>query len=155
MRVTSMVAGLALVLAACGGEKPADGAMTSDGAAPAGTGAPAETTGATHDVDMTFENNEYKFVPAAFSAKPGDVIRFHNKLGGPHNVHFWADSIPAGAETAIAIDREMSPLVSELLTTEGEVVTVTLAGTAPAGEYRFTCDPHVAMGMNGMLTVAP
>ena len=81
MRVTSMVAGLALVLAACGGEKPADGAMTSDGAAPAATETPSATTGATHDVDMTFENNEYKFVPAEFSAKPGDVIRFHNKMG--------------------------------------------------------------------------
>lgn len=155
MRVTSMVAGLALVLAACGGEKPADGATTSDGAAPAGTEAPAATaTGATHDVDMTFENNEYKFVPAEFSVKPGDVIRFHNKLGGPHNVHYWADSIPAGAEAAISIDREMSPLVSELLTTEGEVVTVTLAGTAPTGAYHFTCDPHVAMGMHGVMTVA-
>ena len=154
MRVTSMVAGLALVLAACGGEKPADGAMTTGGEAPAGTEAPAAAAGATHDVDMTFENNEYKFVPAEFSAKPGDVIRFHNRQGGPHNVHFWADSIPAGADAAISIDREMSPLVSELLTTEGEVVTVTLAGTAPAGAYHFTCDPHVAMGMHGVLTVA-
>ncbi len=54
MRATTMVVGMALALAACGGkgeeQKPADGAP----AAPA----PAAATGATHEVAMDFDGKK-------------------------------------------------------------------------------------------------
>ena len=104
MRVTSMLAGLSFVLAACGGGEQKAGEQqtttTSDQAAPAGEAAPAGG-GATHDVNMVLEGSSYKFVPDQLTIKSGDVVRFHNVSGGPHNVSFWADSIPSGAADAL------------------------------------------------------
>lgn len=154
MRVTSMVAALAVVLAACGGEKKADDgqAAMTDSAAAAPAAAP-QTAGATHDVDMTMVDGQPRFVPAELTIKPGDAVRFINKEGGPHNVQFWADSIPSGAASAISMDRQMSPLESEMLVEQDAAVTVTFAANAPTGEYHFTCVPHGAMGMHGMIKV--
>lgn len=150
MRVTSMVAGLALMLAACGGgDQQADTqTTTADSAA-----APA-ATGTTHEVEMTMVGTDYRFVPAEFTVKPGDVVRFTNVKGAPHNVMFFADSIPSGAAAALnaGMPDQVAPLTSQMLVQLGEVITVSFAG-APTGEYAFTCQPHQAMGMNGKITV--
>ena len=155
MRVTSMVAALAVVLAACGGEKQPENAQAamsdSTAGAPAAT-APA-ATGTTHDVQMTMVNGEARFVPDEITVKPGDAIKFINGEGGPHNVHFWADSLPAGGADAISIDRQLAPLQSEMLVPVGDTITVTFGANAPTGEYPFTCDPHGAMGMHGEVKV--
>jgi plastocyanin len=157
MRVTSMVAGLALVVAACGGEKAADNQATTtppaDAAAPAAGGAQA-ATGATHDVNMVLEGTSYKFDPANTTVKAGDVVRFHNKSGGPHNVSFWADSIPAGAADPLkaGMADQMAPLEGPLLTEPDAVYKVSFAGT-PSGDYKFSCLPHLALGMKGKITV--
>ena len=153
MRVTSLVAGLAVVLAACGGGDKGASTTTADTAGTAMTPAPA-TAGATHDVDMIMESpTAYRFVPAELTVKAGDVIRYHNKSGGPHNVAFWSDSIPAGAEGAIQIADQMAPLTSNMVVEQDAIITVTLGATAPAGEYKYTCQPHSPMGMHGKLTV--
>ena len=90
MRMTSMVAGLALVLAACGGEKQSSDQQAAPGQE--GAPAPAATTpgaaGATHDVNMVLEGSQYKYVPDQLTIGPNDMIRYHNKSGGPHNVAF-------------------------------------------------------------------
>lgn len=158
MRVTSMVAGLALALSACaGGEKAADDQAAGDQAAntttpAAGAEAPA-ATGATHDVDMTLVDGQYRFVPEQLTIKAGDVVRYHNRQGGPHNVMFFADSIPSGAAAAIDAGMdESAPLTSQMAVTQDEIITVAFNG-APAGEYKYTCVPHQAMGMNGSVTV--
>jgi hypothetical protein len=53
MRVTSLVAGFALVLAACGGDKTANNqAAATDTATAAPAAAAPAATGATHDVEM-------------------------------------------------------------------------------------------------------
>src|SRR5690242_15239990 len=103
MRVTSMVAGLAIVLAACGGEKKAENQTTAAPEQPAAApaAAPAAGGGANHDVSMMLTGSTYKFDPSDLTIKAGDKITFHNKTGGPHNVSFWADSIPAGAADAL------------------------------------------------------
>ncbi len=114
MRVTSMLAGLAFVLAACGGGEqqagdqqtaaPDQAAPAGDaaagGAAPSGGATPA-AGGTTHDVNMVLEGSSYKYVPEQLTIKSGDVVRFHNVSGGPHNVSLWADSIPSGAAEAL------------------------------------------------------
>ena len=80
MRVTSMVAGLAIVLAACGGEKKAEEQTTTttpeQPAAEQPAAAPAAGGGAAHDVSMVLEGSTYKFDPAELTIKSGDVVNF-------------------------------------------------------------------------------
>ena len=125
MRVTSMLAGLAFVLAACGGEQKAgEQQTTTTPEQPGGDSAQPRAArcrrggGATHDVNMVLEGSTYKFVPDQLTIKSGDVVRFHNVSGGPHNVSFWADSIPAGAADALkaGMPDQMAPLEGSLLT---------------------------------------
>jgi plastocyanin len=156
MRMTSMVAGLAVVLAACGGEKktqeqPAAG--DSAGAAPPAAAAPA-ATGKTHDVNMVLDGSKYKYDPDNLTIQSGDVVRFHNKSGGPHNASFWPDSIPKGAADVLTknMPDQMAPLEGPLLTEPDAVYQVSFAG-APKGDYKFYCLPHLALGMRGKLTV--
>lgn len=151
-----MLVGLA-VLSGCGGggdsEQPAAGDTTQT--ATAGTGEAGGAT--THNVNMVLEGaTNYRFVPAELTVKPGDRVVFHNVSGGPHNVAFWPDSIPAGARQVLEpqIPNPIGPLSSELLVDPNATITISFAG-APAGEYKFTCTPHLAMGMNGKITVAP
>ena len=113
MKNISVVAGVAIMLAACGGDKDATPAAdTTQAAAPAP--APA---GATHVVNMVLEGTSYKFVPNELSVKVGDQVNFHNVSGGPHNVAFFADSIPAGAAGVIdpQFKDPLGPLSSALL----------------------------------------
>jgi plastocyanin len=156
MRMTSMVAGLAVVLAACGGEKKAQEQPAAGESA--GTAAPTATapaaTGKTHDVNMILDGSKYKYDPDNLTIQSGDVVRFHNKSGGPHNVSFWPDSIPKGASDALTktMPDQMAPLESPLLTEPDAVYQMSFAG-APKGEYKFYCLPHLALGMRGKLTV--
>ena len=154
MSKIAAVAGLAILMAACGGkgaETPA--ADTTQAAAPAP--APA-TAGATHDVNMVLEGTAYKFVPNDLSIKAGDQVVFHNVSGGPHNVAFWPDSIPAGAKEVIdpQLKDQIAPLSSALMVEPNATLAISFAG-APTGEYRFTCTPHMALGMHGKITVTP
>ena len=158
MRVTSMVAGLAFVLAACGGGEQKAGdqqtTATPDQAAPAAGEAAPAGGGTTHDVNMVLEGTSYKYVPDELAIKSGDVVRFHNVSGGPHNVSVWADSIPSGAAEVLkaGMPDQMAPLEGSLLTEPNAIYTVNFAG-APAGEYKYYCLPHLALGMKGKLKV--
>jgi plastocyanin len=168
MRVISTMAALGLVLAACGGEKKGTEGTTTDttattaapagdtsaAAAPAG-GAAAAGTGASHDVQMTMVNGQPRYQPEEIEVKPGDVVVFHNAEGGPHNVSFWADSIPSGASQALTsgMPDQTEPLHGPLLVEQGATYQVTIPAAAPAGEYKFYCMPHLAMGMKGELKV--
>jgi plastocyanin len=155
MRMTSMVAGLAVILAACGGEKktqdqPAAGGDTAGG--PASQSAAPAGTGKTHDVNMVLDGSKYKYDPDNLTIASGDVVRYHNKSGGPHNVSFWSDSIPSGAASAITVPEPMAPLSSKLVVAPDEVIEVKFTN-APAGEYKYFCTPHLALGMKAKLTV--
>ncbi len=154
MRTISALVGLAVMVACGGGEKQAEAAPgdTAQASAPANP-----SGGTTHDINMVLEGaSTYKFDPAEVTVKPGDRVVFHNVSGGPHNVAFWADSIPAGAKELIEpqMPNPIGPLSSELLLDPGATLAISFAN-APAGEYKFTCTPHMAMGMHGKITVAP
>lgn len=164
--MTSMVAGLTLVLAACGGEqKSGGGEQQSTGSpdsapsanAPAANAPAANApagTGKTHDVKMLLEGSKYIYDPENLTIQSGDLVRYHNISGGPHNVSFWTDSIPSGAADALkkTMPNQMAPLEGPLLTEPNAVYEISFAG-APKGEYKYYCLPHLALGMKAKLTV--
>lgn len=160
MRATAMVAGLAITLAACGGgNKAADQQTTTSDQqqaqpAPSGEAAAPAGGGATHEVKMELDGAKYKFDPAELTIKSGDVVKFVDVSGGPHNVSFWADSVPSGGADALkaGMPDQMSELSGPLLTEPNSSYTVTFA-KAPAGVYKFYCLPHLATGMKGQVTV--
>ena len=153
MKKIGVLVGLAAALVACGGEKGNAGAADSSAAAATPAPAPA-AAGATHDVNMVLEGTTYKFVPNELSVKVGDQVVFHNVSGGPHNVAFFADSIPAGGKEVIdpQLKDPIGPLSSSLLVDPNATLSISFAN-APVGDYKFTCTPHMAMGMHGKITV--
>lgn len=155
MQKISLIAGLAVLVAACGGENkaPEQAPAATPEAEMAPAAAPA-TTGTTHDVNMEFDGKTYHFVPSTLTIKAGDVVNFHNVSGGPHNVAFWADSIPAGAAAVLGANMpdQMQPLSGTMLVVQDAVYSISFAG-APVGEYKYYCLPHLAMGMKATLTV--
>ena len=150
MRKLSM-AGLALIVAACGGG--GEQQQQAQPEAPAPAPAPA-AGGASHDVNMVLEGTDYKYVPSDLSIKTGDQVVFHNVSGGPHNVQFWADSIPAGASEPLSagMPQQMSPLAGPLVVEPNGTYTVSFANT-PAGDYKYYCLPHLANKMVAKITV--
>ena len=157
--MTSMVAGLAVIVAACGGEKkteqPAAGGDSVGAPAAAPTPAAAQAaTGKSHDVNMVLDGSKYKYDPDNLTIQSGDVVRYHNKSGGPHNVSFWPDSVPKGAADVLTknMPNQLAPLQGPLLVEPDAVYEVSFAG-APKGDYHIYCLPHLALGMRGKLTV--
>jgi plastocyanin len=172
LRNKLVLAASVMTLGACGGgdktadnnaAKPADttaaatatAAPAGGAAAPAGaTVAAAPITGKTVEVKMIGDAQGYRFDPATITVKVGDGIKFTNVTGGPHNVTFFADSIPAGASAALNANmpNTTSPLTGPLLINANDTYTVSFAGTK-AGTYHFYCTPHLALGMKGVITV--
>ena len=154
MRTTSLVAGMAFILASCGGsEKRTEDQppATPEEQRPAPAARPGPTT---HEVRMVLDGSSYKFVPDALVIKAGDVVRFSNKSGGPHNVSFWPDSIPRGGAAALqsGMPSQTEPLQGPLLVDPAAVYEVSFV-RAPSGVYGFYCLPHLPMGMKGNITV--
>ncbi|HEX6626814.1 MAG TPA: plastocyanin/azurin family copper-binding protein [Gemmatimonadaceae bacterium] len=109
---------------------------------------------ATIVVRMIGDEKGYRFVPASITAHVGDVVRFVNVSGGPHNVAFREDGIPAGAEAALQknMGQTIGPLSGALIIEPNESYTVSLAGLR-AGTYKYYCVPHQAMNMSGRIRV--
>jgi plastocyanin len=165
----------ALVLGACGGgeKKAADttaaapaaadtankAAATTPGATgttttAAGSATAAPITGKTVEVKMIGDAQGCRFDPANITLSKGDGIKFTMVSGGPHNVAFDPNGIPAGAATQLDanISEKMAELSSAMKANPGESITVSFANL-PAGTYNFHCTPHLAMGMKGTVTV--
>ena len=175
MRICTLALALT-ALTACGGEKqstdsaamkaastssapassPAAAPGTTPSAAPSTTpsAAPAPATGTTHDVQMLGDASGYKFNPASITIKRGDAVRWTMVSGGPHNVTFWPDSIPSGAQAALSANMPgtTAPLTGPLLLTPNQTYTVSFANV-PAGTYKYYCTPHLALGMKAAIQV--
>ena len=107
-------------------------------------------------VRMVGGANGYRFEPASISARVGDVVRFVNVSGGPHNVAFYEDRIPAGAAAILQknMGETSGTLSGAMIFDPNAVYTVSLAGL-PAGTYNYYCAPHLAMNMTGRIKVRP
>ncbi|MGH7699515.1 MAG: plastocyanin/azurin family copper-binding protein [Gemmatimonadales bacterium] len=151
MRVKLIGTVLALGVMGCGGgeQQQAGQAGGEQAAAPAAGGAVVE-------VRMTGDGvRTAAFEPAAITIAPGTTLRFINVSGGPHNVAFWADSIPAGAAAILnaAMPNRMNNLSGPFATAPNEIYEITFPASAPTGAYGTYCLPHLALGMKMKITV--
>jgi plastocyanin len=165
-----VIVGVALATACGGGAKNADTTATATppagqpaagasasapvGGAATGTAAAMPATGKTWEVKMIGDATGYKYDPANLTIKQGDAVKWTVVSGPPHNVSFYADSIPPGAQAQLSANmpNPMSPLTSPLFNNPGESYTVSFAGV-PKGLYKYFCTPHQALGMHAQLTV--
>ncbi len=153
-----VLAAVALVAVACGGGEPRANASAEGAAAPpmaAAQEVPAGVTGTVHQVQMLLTaDGKYVYEPATLTIKVGDRVRWINVSGGPHNVAFYPDKIPAGAEEVLraSMKEQMSPLAGKLMIQPNEAYEVSFAGT-PVGSYAYYCTPHEMLGMKATLTI--
>lgn len=151
MRLTWMGTVAALGALACGGEQQAQQTQAAQQSAAAG--GPA---GAVVEVKMTGNGTTTAaFEPATLTVAPGTTVRFVNVSGGPHNVAFWADSIPAGAAPKLnaAMPNRMDNLSGPFVTNPNEAYDIAFGADAVKGAYRAYCLPHLALGMSMTITV--
>jgi plastocyanin len=94
------------------------------------------------------------YEPNTLTIKPGTTVRFINVSGGPHNIAFWQDSIPAGAAAALnaGMKNTVDNLSGAFLTSPNETYDVSFAN-APTGTYKGFCTPHQALGMKMTIKV--
>lgn len=151
MRVTWIGAALVFGALACGKKTEQQAAASQPAAQPE---AAAQTAGPVVEVNMTGSGNTFKFEPAVIHAPAGATVRFINVSGGPHNVTFYSDSIPAGAAEKLnaAMANRMDNLSGPFLINANDHYDVSLAGL-PAGTYKGFCTPHQALGMKFTLMV--
>jgi plastocyanin len=151
MRFSLLTTIAALGALACGGEKQADQAQTA-GAQPGAAMAPA---GPVVEVKMTGNGSTVAaFEPKTLTVAPGTTVRFINVSGGPHNIAFWGDSIPAGGGAVLgaAMANTIDNMSGPFLTQPNEAYDVSFAN-APKGAYKGYCVPHLALGMTLTITV--
>jgi plastocyanin len=105
-------------------------------------------------VQMIGSSAGYKFDPANFTIKSGDIVKFVVTSGGPHNVSFDASAIPAGAAAVLQknMTGQQAPLMGPLVANPGDSYSVSFAG-APTGVYHYFCLPHQSLNMTGIITV--
>ena len=159
MRLTLLTTLVACGAIACGSEKkPATAQAEAATPAPPASPAPASATsaaptaepaGSAVEVKMTGDGTtKAAFEPATLTIKPGTTVRFINVSGGPHNIAFFADSIPKGGADALkkGMANAMSDLTGPFLTQPNDKYDISFTG-APAGTYKGYCMPHVAFNM--------
>jgi len=105
-------------------------------------------------VEMLQQGSRYLFRPAGIRIQPGDIVQFKNVSGGPHNVQFYPNRIPAGAREVLnrAMAQRMGDLASPMFTQPNQTYTINFAG-APQGTYDLFCLPHQALGMKATIIV--
>lgn len=160
MRAMMMGAVVAVVALACGrGEQGGQsGQQMQDTAPPAGAAPGGEQAGGGRVVEIRMTGNgrdRAAYEPAQVTIQPGTTLRFTNASGGPHNVVFWADSIPQGAREPLnaAMPSRQGDLASPMLVQPNQTYEMTFPADAPKGTYKGYCTPHLMMGMKLAVTV--
>lgn len=105
-------------------------------------------------VNMLGDAKGFRFEPSNITVSKGDVIKFVNASGGPHNVAFDPSKIPAAAKSSLsaALPNQMSSMTGPFVTTPNGTYTMTFTNVPP-GKYDYFCTPHLALGMKGVITV--
>lgn len=105
-------------------------------------------------LEANAETENFRFVPARTSARPGDVLLFKTVSGTPHSIVFEASNLSAPAHEALngAMPRRAGDLSSPLLSPVGAEYRIVVPSLAP-GRYEFFCLPHRAYDMRGTLQV--
>jgi plastocyanin len=150
MRLTLIGAAVVLGVLACKGKEQAP----ADQPAAQPEAAATQTAGPVVEVNMTGVGNVFKYEPDVIHAPAGATVRFINVSGGPHNVSFYSDSIPAGTADKLnaAMANRMDNLSGPFLINANDHYDVSLAGL-PTGTYKGFCTPHQALGMKFTLMV--
>jgi plastocyanin len=95
-------------------------------------------------VKMGSDSGQLVFVPDEVKICKGDSVTWVNNKGGPHNVVFDEDDIPAGvASDSISMDDQLGD--------EGATFTKKFD---TAGKYGYYCEPHRGAGMTASLVVS-
>lgn len=147
MRLALLTTVVAIGVLACGKKGDQDQAQMQS--APPAAPAAAAPTGPVVEVKMTGNGStRAAYEPSSITIAPGTTVRFINVSGGPHNIAFWQDSIPAGG--AAALNANMKNTVDNLsgpfLTEPNASYDVSFAN-APTGTYKGYCTPHLTLGM--------
>lgn len=143
MRFALLATVVAVGALACGKKADQNQTQMAPPAAPAGTGPIVE-------VKMTGNGStRAAFEPSSLTIAPGTTVRFINVSGGPHNIAFWSDSIPAGGTSALSsgMANTIDNLSGAFLTQPNETYDVSFGANAPKGPYKGYCTPHLALGM--------
>ncbi len=144
--LTTVVAISALACGQKGGDQNQTQMQTAPPAAPA---AGVAATGPVVEVKMTGNGStRAAFEPSTVTVPAGGTVRFINVAGGPHNITFWSDSIPAGGAAALnaGMKNTVDNLSGPFLTQPNETYDVSFAN-APKGTYKGYCTPHLTLGM--------
>jgi plastocyanin len=149
MRFALLTTVVAIGALACG--KKGDQAQNQQmqAAPPAAPAAGGAATGPVVEVKMTGNGStKAAYEPNSLTIAPGTTVRFVNVSGGPHNITFWQDSVPAGAATALNANMKntVDNLSGPFLTSPNESYDVSFAN-APKGTYKGYCTPHLTLGM--------
>lgn len=95
----------------------------------------------------------YRFEPNHITASIGDAVKFVVISGGPHEIAFDLDKVPAESRSQLEYNMPNSEMgKSPLLTGTREAWTVSLGGLAP-GVYPFVSVPRLPQGMKGEIEI--
>ena len=152
MRFALLTTVVAIGAIACGKKADENQTQMAPPAAPPSAMAPA---GPVVEVKMTGNGTtRAAYEPATLTIAPGTTVRFINVSGGPHNIAFWSDSIPAGGAAVLnaGMMNTIDNLSGGFLTQANETYDVSFAN-APTGTYKGYCTPHLTLGMKIAITV--
>ena len=155
MRIVTAVVLVSLL--ACADEEPIVRRGTAPGADQQAAIAAAERTGVVHEVQMLGSIDEgFRFEPADLTVKVGDTVRWINGSGFPHNVAFYADSIPRGAvaviESVMPAEGKLGLMNGRILSELGDTFEMDFVN-APLGVYHYFSVVQEVLGMVGTITV--
>lgn len=145
MRFALLATVVAIGALACGKKADENQTQMAPPAAP-----PAAGTGPIVEVKMTGNGStRAAYEPSSLTVAPGTTVRFINVSGGPHNIAFWSDSIPAGGASALSggMQNTIDNLSGPFLTQPNETYDVWFGANAPKGTYKGYCTPHLTLGM--------
>ena len=145
MRFALLTTVVAIGAVACGKSGDQNQTQSAPPAAPAA----ATPTGPVVEVKMTGNGStRAAFEPNSITIPTGATVRFTNVSGGPHNITFWSDSVPAGGAAALqaGMTNTVDNLSGPFMTDPNATYEVSFAN-APKGTYKGYCTPHLALGM--------